>query len=259
MNSVLRVVTASCSCPVLLPSIASTSSMKMMDGWIFQARVKIAVTSLEVSPNHLLWMELALMLMKRAPDSFAKALASMVLPVPGGPYRRMPLVGFRSCEPPRNRSGRCMGAITLFRMASTMELSPPMSSSVTLMLSGLMTSVANIDSYWFRFTFMPRARCISFIRFFPCLMLSRLGSSIFASSIVAAPAPSTLMPKARRSCHSGALLPCFFGVVMIRHTVVRKSGSPPVTVFTITARLSRADGPPPHEIEIQAWGQSCKE
>ena len=47
--------------------------MKMMHGEIFQARVNTAVTSLLVSPNHLLWIELARMLMKFAPDSLAIA------------------------------------------------------------------------------------------------------------------------------------------------------------------------------------------
>lgn len=42
------------------------------------------------SPNHLLIKFDILTLMKTAPDSLAIALASIVFPVPGGPYNRTP-------------------------------------------------------------------------------------------------------------------------------------------------------------------------
>lgn len=103
--------------------------MKMMDGSSFRASEKMAVTSFCESPSHfdctalqhtarvrqqhgclsssmshcdvydlavsagVMMTEhanLARMLMKMAPDSFASALASIVLPVPGGPYRSTP-------------------------------------------------------------------------------------------------------------------------------------------------------------------------
>mmetsp|Transcript_8676 Transcript_8676/g.20921 ORF Transcript_8676/g.20921 Transcript_8676/m.20921 type:complete len:231 (-) Transcript_8676:691-1383(-) len=85
MNSVLTLVTMSWSMLLRFPRRASTSSTKMMLGCSFQARVKAAVTSFVLSPNHLLCSELTRRLMKLAPDSFAIALASIVFPVPGGP------------------------------------------------------------------------------------------------------------------------------------------------------------------------------
>ena len=45
---------------------------------------------LEVSLDIITCNDAALMLMNAAPDSLAIAFASSVLPVPGGPYSRMP-------------------------------------------------------------------------------------------------------------------------------------------------------------------------
>ena len=46
-----------------------------------------------LSPIHLLAISGPLTEMKLVPDSLARALAMRVFPVPGGPYRRMPLPG----------------------------------------------------------------------------------------------------------------------------------------------------------------------
>lgn len=51
MNSVFMLVTASWSLDLRVPRNESISSMKMMQGWIFQASVKTAVTSFWASPN----------------------------------------------------------------------------------------------------------------------------------------------------------------------------------------------------------------
>lgn len=53
----------------------------------------LTLTSFSLSPRHLLMMLLALMLKKVVEHSVATALASSVLPVPGGPYSRMPFQG----------------------------------------------------------------------------------------------------------------------------------------------------------------------
>lgn len=70
----------------------------MMLGCVFLASLNRPATSLFDSPNHLFVRTEAAMLMKVAPDSFARALASMVLPQPGGPKRRTPLGELRSDE-----------------------------------------------------------------------------------------------------------------------------------------------------------------
>jgi hypothetical protein len=82
-----------------------------------------------------------LTLMKTAPDSLAIALASMVFPVPGGPYNRTPFWGPRSL-PYENKSGRFKGRITSSNKASLMVASPPMESNSTSMWSGFITSQA---------------------------------------------------------------------------------------------------------------------
>mmetsp|Transcript_11486 Transcript_11486/g.28947 ORF Transcript_11486/g.28947 Transcript_11486/m.28947 type:complete len:339 (+) Transcript_11486:2181-3197(+) len=201
MNSVFMLVMASCSMPVRLPSIASISSMKMMQGCSFQASVNSAVTSFWVSPSHLLWMELARMFTNRAPDSFAMALASMVLPVPGGPYSSTPLLGFSSGEP-ENRCGRCSGAITLLCRASTMALSPPMSFSVTLSSAGLMTSPASISSYELSSRATPKRVCSSRLRFLAAILASRCGSSLSMAHIMMPAEHASEAPKSSSSCHS---------------------------------------------------------
>lgn len=53
------------------------------------------LTSFSESPLHFEMMELALMLKKVVLHSVATALASSVLPVPGGPYSSTPFHGVR--------------------------------------------------------------------------------------------------------------------------------------------------------------------
>ena len=63
----------------------SISSMKTILGCVFRARLNNPATNLFDSPKYLSSKTEAAMLMKVAPDSFARALASIVLPQPGGP------------------------------------------------------------------------------------------------------------------------------------------------------------------------------
>mmetsp|Transcript_478 Transcript_478/g.1488 ORF Transcript_478/g.1488 Transcript_478/m.1488 type:complete len:215 (-) Transcript_478:383-1027(-) len=163
MNSVFMLFVASCSLLCLLPSIESISSMKMMLGWSFMARVKTAVTSFWASPNHLLCKVAALTLMKQALDSFAMALASMVFPVPGGPYRSTPFTGFNRL-PRAKRSGRLSGKMTSSYRRSLMAFRPPILSKETERWSGLITSQAMTSSYVFVCTVRPSLCLISFLR-----------------------------------------------------------------------------------------------
>jgi hypothetical protein len=63
----------------------STSSRKTTQGLIFEASVNIACAYFSPSPNHLLPIDATDTFIKFARPSVATALASIVLPVPGGP------------------------------------------------------------------------------------------------------------------------------------------------------------------------------
>mmetsp|Transcript_1818 Transcript_1818/g.5290 ORF Transcript_1818/g.5290 Transcript_1818/m.5290 type:complete len:226 (+) Transcript_1818:1366-2043(+) len=146
MNSFLIFRMASCS--LLLSrrdSIESTSSMKMTAGARRCARLKRAFTYFSPSPNHLEASADMLMLRKLAPDSAATALASIVLPVPGGPNRRTPLVGLVRA-PRLKSSGRCSGSITTSRRDALTASRAPMSSKVVPTSSGGMTSSSSFFS-----------------------------------------------------------------------------------------------------------------
>jgi hypothetical protein len=62
----------------------------MTQGEILEANVKTALAYLSPSPNHFEPIEAMDIAIKFAPDSVATAFASIVLPVPGGPNKRMP-------------------------------------------------------------------------------------------------------------------------------------------------------------------------
>lgn len=96
-SSVFIRLLASCSpSPPLAIISASISSMKIVDGAWCLASSNSTRTSFSESPRHLLMMLLAEMLKKVVLHSVATALASSVLPVPGGPCSRMPFHGVSS-------------------------------------------------------------------------------------------------------------------------------------------------------------------
>ena len=106
-NSVLLLLEASCSVPPPRElRRASISSTKMILGAIALASANNARTSFSLSPCHLLVSVLAVMAKNVERDSVATALASIVLPVPGGPKRSIPLAGSLR---PEKRSGRRNG------------------------------------------------------------------------------------------------------------------------------------------------------
>ena len=72
---------------------ASISSIKIIEGASLRAKLNVACTIFCDSPNHMFMAVDIFKLIKAAPDSLAMALASMVLPVPGGPYNSTPLGG----------------------------------------------------------------------------------------------------------------------------------------------------------------------
>ena len=78
----------------LLGAMASSSSMKMMAGAFFSASSNAFLRLLSDSPASLLIISGPLMRKKNAPVSLATARAIRVLPVPGGPYSRIPRGGY---------------------------------------------------------------------------------------------------------------------------------------------------------------------
>jgi len=80
----------------LLGAIASSSSMKIIAGAFFSASSKAFLRLLSDSPANLLIISGPLMRKKNAPVSLATARAISVLPVPGGPYRRIPRGGWNT-------------------------------------------------------------------------------------------------------------------------------------------------------------------
>jgi hypothetical protein len=69
----------------------SISSMKMMEGFASRAISNICRTSFSLSPCHLLTRSDEDMAKKVESASVATALARNDLPVPGGPYNRIPV------------------------------------------------------------------------------------------------------------------------------------------------------------------------
>lgn len=105
----------------------SISSMKIIDGCVFRARLNKPATSLFDSPYHLFVITEAAILMNVAPDSLARAFANMVLPHPGGPKRRTPLGAPKREEDEVKRLGYKRGYITDSRREEMIGSNPPMS------------------------------------------------------------------------------------------------------------------------------------
>mmetsp|Transcript_17662 Transcript_17662/g.31328 ORF Transcript_17662/g.31328 Transcript_17662/m.31328 type:complete len:217 (-) Transcript_17662:651-1301(-) len=129
MNSVFRRRELSVSWSERLVKRLSISSTKMIAGCSSWAMRNRALTNFSPSPTHLDVRVLALMLKKVAPPPCAHARARKVLPVPGGPKRRIPRLGARS---PVNKSGRCSGSMTDSYRACLASSSPTMSSQLTV-------------------------------------------------------------------------------------------------------------------------------
>ena len=130
MNSFLIFLIASCSpALVLCPSMLSTSSTNIIVGDTLAASVNKALTFFSSSPNHFEVIVDMETFMKLAPASLAMAFAIIVLPVPGGPKRRIPLQGLR--RPPLNRSGLRRGSMTSSWSDSFVSSSEPISAKVT--------------------------------------------------------------------------------------------------------------------------------
>ena len=132
-SSVFILLLASCSPEELRElRIESISSMKMVLGWWKRAISKSSRTNFSESPLHLLTMVEAEMLKNVVLHSVATALASMVLPVPGGPNKRMP---FQGSSMPVKRWGYFRGISTASFSSLFASSNPTMSWNLTLGLS----------------------------------------------------------------------------------------------------------------------------
>src|ERR1044072_7431589 len=78
-----------------LGAIESISSINIIDGEFFSASSNALRRLLSDSPAILLMISGPLMRKKKAPVSLATARAISVLPVPGGPYSKIPRGGWR--------------------------------------------------------------------------------------------------------------------------------------------------------------------
>mmetsp|Transcript_8375 Transcript_8375/g.33983 ORF Transcript_8375/g.33983 Transcript_8375/m.33983 type:complete len:297 (+) Transcript_8375:624-1514(+) len=246
MNSVFMFVTASCSPVLRLPRNESTSSTKMIAGANFHASVKTAVTSFCASPNHLLCSDDTRTLMNAAPDSFAMALASMVLPVPGGPYRSTPFTGWRRLDV-EYRSGRRSGQMISSCRLPLMFSMPPMPSNVTSPAPpGRTTSASNASSYWFVVVRVrPRRFLMSVFIALTCFesVPARVGSIlpiILVSSHPPTAATITLTP---RSTSTGGMPPVPAAVRCVALRPICLTLREPLSSIC-GARPQRRTGPP---------------
>lgn len=108
----------------------SISSMNIILGLSFLATSNRVLNVFSDYPTYFDIKSEAEMLKKVPPCiSVAQAFASRVLPVPGGPYRSMPLQGVLS---PTNTSGNLIGNMTASWRTFLAWSSPPTSSHLTL-------------------------------------------------------------------------------------------------------------------------------
>ena len=127
MNSAFIIAVASWSPFVRSRKNESISSIKMMQGCAFRARLNSPATSLFDSPNHLFVRTEIATLMNVAPDSLARAFASIVFPHPGGPKSRTPLGAPARMEELLKRLGYRRGYMIVSRSEEMIWSKPPIS------------------------------------------------------------------------------------------------------------------------------------
>mmetsp|Transcript_14463 Transcript_14463/g.14522 ORF Transcript_14463/g.14522 Transcript_14463/m.14522 type:complete len:212 (+) Transcript_14463:486-1121(+) len=128
-NSVLILLVASFSPSLLLPHRLSISSIKITAGLLALAISKSDLTSLSDSPMNLLTKSLEETEKKVPSHSVAHALARKDLPVPGGPYSKIPFQGVRL---PTKSSGNRDGKMTASCKTCLALASPATSVHLTL-------------------------------------------------------------------------------------------------------------------------------
>mmetsp|Transcript_34224 Transcript_34224/g.87535 ORF Transcript_34224/g.87535 Transcript_34224/m.87535 type:complete len:268 (+) Transcript_34224:622-1425(+) len=122
----------------------SISSMNTIEGARSRAMANSWLTSFSLSPIHLDTRSEDETLKKVESASVAMALARYDLPVPGGPYSRMPDQGLRA---PVKNCGNWMGRITASFSASFAPSRPATSSHLTFGFSSRMTPPREFFSF----------------------------------------------------------------------------------------------------------------
>jgi hypothetical protein len=109
--------------------------MKMIEGFFYLAKLKSDFISFSLSPTYLL-IKSEEETEKNVPSAYvAQAFAKYVLPVPGGPYNKIPFQGFLL---PVKISGNLIGRMTAYFNALLAFYNPETSSHFTLGFSDTM-------------------------------------------------------------------------------------------------------------------------
>ena len=127
-NSVLILLVESFSPSDRDPHNESISSIKMIDGFFSLAMLNNCLISFSDSPIHLLTRSEELIEKKVPSHSVAQALARNDFPVPGGPYSKIPLHGWRTSS---KSCGNLIGRTTASFRPSLACSSPDTSSHFT--------------------------------------------------------------------------------------------------------------------------------
>mmetsp|Transcript_1248 Transcript_1248/g.4643 ORF Transcript_1248/g.4643 Transcript_1248/m.4643 type:complete len:417 (+) Transcript_1248:395-1645(+) len=162
--------------------MASHSSKKMRHGSRLRARVKTALAMFSEVPTLAFGLRTALSTYRKdMPPSLASALASIVLPVPGGPNKRAPL----GCEasPPCGKSAAysgIVGTITCDLTSSTTASRPPICSNLTVSFS------AETSASFSTFSSHLSSFCFFFAAFFAFSAVGSAGTKILRSCSISA-------------------------------------------------------------------------
>lgn len=141
-NSVLILLEVSFSPSFLDPQRESISSMKIIAWSCSLAIVNNYFTSFSDSPSHLETKSEDEIEKKVASASVAQALARNDLPVPGGPYRRIPVQGVRSSV---KSCGNLIGKITASCRLALAVSNPQTSLHLTF---GFSVTIAEASAPW---------------------------------------------------------------------------------------------------------------
>ena len=179
-NSVLILLAESFSPSLRCPQSESISSMKMIEGLRSLAMLKSCLIKRSDSPIHLETRSEEEMEKKVPSHSVAQALAKKDLPVPGGPYKRIPLQGWRTSS---KSCGNLIGRTTASFNPSLAPSRPETSSQLTL---GLSETIADASApYIFSSSLFssPPPPPVPAAGFYACAVPPEAGSSGTSSTV----------------------------------------------------------------------------
>lgn len=129
----------------------STSSMKIIEGFLSLAILNKALINFSDSPTYLEIKSAEEILKNVASHSVAQALAKKVFPVPGGPYSKIPFQGYLTLS---KSYGNLIGIITASFNLALAASKPATSSHFTL---GFSVTIAcdKASEYFLSSSFSP--------------------------------------------------------------------------------------------------------